>query len=148
MKNNRFSPKKRHKARQFVLQALYQWQLTGNDVGEIILTFCVEINANKTDVDYFVELMRNIPVRITELDQTMTPFLDRPQNELGPVELAILRIATYELLYCAEIPYKVIINEAIELGKTFGPEDSFKFINSVLDKVAVQSRSVEFKSNQ
>lgn len=101
------------------------------------------MNPKKSDVDYFQALLRAIPKQASQLDVLFEPYLDRPLNEIGPIELTILRIASYELQYSLEIPYRVIINEAIELAKTFGPEDSYKYINSILDKVAEKSRSIE-----
>ena len=144
----KISPKKRHNARRFLVQALYQWQMTGDDVGEILLSFMKTMNIKKTDAEYFQTLLRAIPKQATALDALYTPYLDRSLEAIGPVELSILRIASYELQYGIEIPYRVIINEAIELAKTFGPEESFKYINSILDKVAEKSRSIEINISQ
>jgi N utilization substance protein B len=144
----RVSPKKRHKARKFALQGVYQWQLTGNDVGEIVLTFLKDMNPKKTDTDYFRLLMRGVPAHVSELDESFTPFLDRPIKDIGPIELAILRLGAYELIHCPDLPYKVAVNEAVELAKDFGPEESFKYMNGVLDKVAKQVRSLEANANK
>ena len=137
------SPRKRHKARCFALQALYQWQLTGNDIDEIVLRFVGEMNEKKTDVHYFRQLTHEIVQQIPSLDAEFSPYLDRSLEELGPIELAILRLSTYEMLHCPELPYKVVLNEAIELAKTFAAEDAHKYINAVLDKVAAKQRHLE-----
>jgi N utilization substance protein B len=139
------SPKKRHKARNFAVQALYQWQLTGDDVAEITLQFLVEMNPKKCDGDYFRQLMSGVAQNSTTLDEYFTPHLDRALNDVGPVERAILRLAAYELASCLEIPYKVAINEAVELAKIFGPEGSYKYINGVVDKMATALRPIEQK---
>ena len=106
------------------------------------------MNIKKTDTEYFQTLLRAIPMQATKLDALFTPYLDRAIDDIGPIELSILRIASYELQYGIEIPYRVIINEAIELAKTFGPEESYKYINSILDKVAEKSRSIEINISQ
>lgn len=140
---NQLSPRKRHKARCFALQALYQWQLTGNDVDEIVLQFIDQMNEKKTDVDYFRQLVYEIVQQIPSLNTEFSPYLDRSLDDLGPIVLAILRLSTYEMIYCPELPYKVVLNEAIELAKKFAAEDAHKYINAVLDKVAAKQRSVE-----
>ena len=101
----------------------------------------------QTDVAYFSELVQCIPVRVAELDARLTPYLDRPVAELDPVELAILRIGVCELAHHPEIPFRVIINEAVELAKVFGAEQSHRYINGVLDKVARDLRRAELKIN-
>lgn len=146
--SEKISPKKRHKARSFLVQALYQWQLTGNDVNEILLNFLTEMNPKKTDSVYFKELLQKIVAQVSDIDSQFVPYLDRPVDEIGPIELAILRIATYELCERIEMPYKVVLNEAIELAKVFGPEDAHKYINSIIDKVADAKRSIERNLNQ
>jgi N utilization substance protein B len=143
MTNEKISPRKRHRARSFIVQALYQWQLTGDNISEIALQFLVEMNTKKTDTEYFRELLIAIPKECAMLDAHFVVYLDRPLAEVGPVELAILRLATFELVHHLEIPYKVILNEAVELAKTFGPEGSFKYLNGVLDKTTVVLRPIE-----
>ena len=138
-----FNPKKRHKARCFAVQAIYQWQLTGNDIDEVVLYFVSDMNTKKNDVDYFRQLVHEVANHSNELDAEFSPYLDRPIDELGPIELAILRLSTYEMMYCLELPYKVAINEAVELGKTFAAKDAHKYINAVLDKVALKARALE-----
>lgn len=146
--NNKVSPKKRHKARRFVVQALYQWQLTEDPINDIILSFLVDMNPKKNDTEYFQTLMHAIVSQVSDIDASFVAYLDRSIDEIGPIELAILRIATYELKERPELPYKVVLNEAIELAKTFGPEESYKYINSIMDKVAEKFRSVETNIDQ
>lgn len=135
------NPKARKKARRFALQALYQWHMAGNDLSEIEIEFHRDNELKETDVEYFSELLHQIPASIDEIDKTFTTYLDRPLEELNPVELIILRIGTYELTQRQDVPYKVAINEALELAKSFGAEEGFKFVNGVLDKVAQQVRA-------
>lgn len=143
MNDKKISPKKRHKARCFAVQALYHWQLTQDNVNEILMHFLKDMNARKTDTLYFQAIMHDVVKQSGHLDELFTPYLDRPIAEIGPVELAILRLGTYELTEHLDIPYKVVLNEAVELTKMFGPEDAHKYINAVLDKVATKCRGVE-----
>jgi N utilization substance protein B len=134
----KFSPKARSKARQRVLQALYQWQLTGQDkdIEFILQQFLDEEDMRKVDLSYFDSLLRNIHQVVNKLDTAFAPFLDRSISQLDPIELAILRIGCYELNYCPDLPFKVVINEAVELAKKFGAEKSHKYVNGILDKLA------------
>ena len=100
------------------------------------------------DVDYFHHLVREIPLHIHELDDHITPHLDRRLNDVDPVELACLRIGTYEFEFHPEIPYKVILNEAVELAKTFGAEHGHKYVNAILDKVAEGLRASEIRTTR
>lgn len=142
------NPSKRRKARRYAAQAIYQWQLTDNNPNDIYQTMLVDVNLNKTDLPYLEELITKVPDNIEEIDQCIEPRLSRKLSEVDPVERAILRIATYELLKHAEIPYRVVINEAIEQAKTFGAEDGHKFVNAVLDKVSAQVRSLEVEAGK
>ena len=135
----------RHKARFALVQALYQWHLAQENISEIEIQFLTHTATKKIDKLYFSELLRNIPLHLEELQTQFTSFLDRPLKDLDPVELTILYIGTYELLYRKDIPYKVIINEALELTKTFGSVEGFKFVNGILDKVAKTLRKKEIK---
>ena len=142
----------RHKARRFSLQAIYQWQMSGTPVNEITTQFLIEKSDNTTfDRAYFQELLNGVVTHQAGLDELLAPCLSRTLATVDPIERAVLRLATYELVYCLEIPYKVVINEALDLSKTFGTEDGHKFVNGVLDKLAQSVRSVEiraFQSNQ
>ena len=140
---HRFSAKKRHKARCFAMQALYQWRLTANDPDETIGRFISEMNAQKSDTEYFRVLVAGVTNNCNQLDATFKPFLDRDINTIGPVELSILRAATYEILWHTEMPGRVIINEAIELAKIFAAEAAHKYINAVLHKVTLKARGYE-----
>lgn len=137
----------RHKARQAAVQALYQWQLTEQEPGEIEGHFILGHEVAEMDLEYFRNIVREVPMHLHELDDHITPHIKREIEEIDPVERAILRIGVYELEFHHEVPYKVVINEAVELAKTFGAEDGYKFINAVLDKVAGDLRNDEIKSS-
>jgi len=128
------------------MQALYEWQVAGNAPLDILSTYRAEQNLKNVDEDYFRELLLNTAEKQQEVDTLMRPALDRPLNEVDPIETAILRIACYELVYRPDVPYRVVINEAIELAKTFGAEAGHKFVNGILDKVAGMTRADEIKS--
>lgn len=128
-------PSERSKARQFATQAIYQWQMTKDNVANIEHQFVTEQDFNDTDAVYFRDLLVGVSMNSAELDELMTPFLSRPMDDLDLVEKAILRLSTFELLKRQDVPYKVVINESIELAKDFGAEDSHKFVNGVLDKI-------------
>ncbi|RKZ35682.1 MAG: transcription antitermination factor NusB, partial [Gammaproteobacteria bacterium] len=113
-KKPRFSPQARTAARQRVLQALYQWQLTGLNIELVFQQFLEDQNMDKVDKAYFEMLLLSIPIKVNQLDSAFSPFLDRSLAQLDPIELAILRIGCYELKYCKDIPFKVVINEAVE----------------------------------
>jgi len=140
---NKVNPHARRKARRLLLQAIYQWQIANQALTEIALQYNDDENMPKADAAYFHELLRNIPAKCEQLDEQLTPFLDRPIVELDPIELAVMRIGAYELCERLEIPYKVVINEAIELAKTFGAADGYKYVNGVLNQLAQKIRKVE-----
>jgi N utilization substance protein B len=135
-------------ARQRAVQALYMWQMSGNDLADIDQQIMQDQNMNKVDLEYFRELLHKIPVHVEELGIQLAPYLNRSLNELDPVELAVLRVATYELLHRPDVPYRVVINEAVNQAKTFGASDSHKFVNGVLDELAKKLRAVEVKAKQ
>ena len=137
------SPTARRNARFYALQAMYQWQLSGTSITDIENDFLLHQIKKKTDLDYFKELIHAIPKQFDELDNQMSPFLNRPIQELDPIELAILRLSIYELAERQDVPYRVVINEALELTKKFGSIEGFKFVNGVLDKVARKLRTHE-----
>jgi len=144
-KKPRFNPFARRKARHLLLQALYQWQLSNNAIVDIEIQFNRTNDMHKVDNTFFHELLHQIPAELDHLDNKFKPFLDRPLAEVSPIELALLRIGTYELCYRPDIPYKVAINEAVELAKVFGGEDGHKYVNSILDQVARGARVSEVK---
>ncbi|MDH2926912.1 transcription antitermination factor NusB [Lonepinella koalarum] len=129
-------PSARRRARECAVQALYSWAISRNEAAEVELAFVTEQDLKGVDVAYFRKLFRQTVDNLDAVDSTLTPFLDRTSEELTPIEKAILRLATYELKYELDVPYKVVINEAIEVAKTFGADDSHKYVNGVLDKVS------------
>ena len=129
-------PAARRRARECAVQAIYSWQLSGNPIAEVEYEFIAEQDMSDVDVNYFRELLSGVATNATKLDQLMTPYLSRQLEELGQVEKAILRVYMFELSFREDVPYKVAINEGIELAKVFGAEDSHKFVNGVLDKAA------------
>lgn len=133
-------------ARQRALQALYQWQMTGQDLADIDKQFMEEQDMQKVEKKYFHELLHQIPMCLSELDALSGEVLDRGIEQVDPVERAILRIGIYELKHRIDIPYRVVINEAVELAKIFGAEQGHKYINSILDKVAQKVRTIEIKA--
>ncbi len=134
MKPAVMKPAARRQARELALQAVYSWQMTGNPVKQIELHMATTNDMTKVDMAYFQELLNQVVARVDELDKKIKPYLGRLPEELDPVEKAIIRIATYELQHRIDVPFKVVINEAIELAKSFGAEESHKFVNGVLDK--------------
>jgi len=130
------------------MQALYQWDMSGNNLSEIEVQFLEDEDFSKADKDYFHELLHQVPARLDEVEAAFTPYLDRPLKELDPVERALLRLASYELLVRVDIPYKVVINESVNLTKKFGAEQAYKYINGVLDKTAQTLRNVEHPQGQ
>lgn len=136
--------KGREKARRYAMQALYGWLIANNDIKDVEKFYRADRNPKNYDVDYFLRLLHAIPESIDAIDTDLTPFLDRPFNSLDPIELTILRIATYEFKHSFDVPFRVVIHEAVDLAKVFGAHDSYKFINSVLDKMAKIMRSHEF----
>jgi N utilization substance protein B len=144
----RKSPAPRRFARRLALQALYQWQLTALPVHEIEAQFVANTHTtfDKVDMPYFLELLRSIPPQIEILDAQMQPILDRPLQDLNVVELTILRIGSYELAHRLEIPYRVVIDEALRLAKTFGTVEGFKYVNAILDKLAKKLRKIEIEA--
>lgn len=137
-------PKKsRSKAREMALQALYQWQMAGESVTEIENQFRENNDMSKIDDGYFRELLQGTTRNACQIDIEIAPLLDRSLEQLDPVERATLRIGCFELMKRIEIPYRVVINEGIELAKRFGGQDSYKYINGILDKLAPRMRAAE-----
>lgn len=136
----------RRRARRMALQALYQWQLNPQDAVEIELQFRAEQEMDKVDVDYFHHLLQGVVEEQDTLDGYIEPYLDRPLAELDPVERAILRLGAYELARRPEVPYVVAINEGVELAKTFGAEQSHRYVNGILDKLAARLRGAEVRA--
>ena len=140
-KINKKNIRERIKARQNTVQALYQWLITNKDLEQVLSEFeDDEYKLAKTDVNYFKTLLKGTITCHKELDARIINLLDRPIDELDTIERAILHIGCYELEYHNDIPWKSIVNESVELAKTFGAEDSYKYINGILDKVAKELR--------
>ena len=135
------TPKQRSRAR--VVQAIYQWLLSGEDIKKIEQQFLNQ-KEGKISKAFFSNLLLNIPKNIAVLEDIILPSLDRSVDEIGPTEKAILYLGVYELKFQLEVPYRVVINEAVELAKLYGAEGSFKLVNSSLDKIAPDLRSLEF----
>ena len=133
----------RHKARQKVLQALYQWHMSSPSISQIEGEFYADNDMSKIDVEYFREVLHAVPAQKSELDSTIQDYIDRPIAKLTPIELAILRLGAYELMHRIDVPYRVVINEAVELCKTYGANEAHKYINGVLDKMAQNIRLAE-----
>lgn len=130
----KMKPAERRRARQFAVQAVYQWQITKLNVGQIIEQFSIDQDFSKTDVTYFKELLTGVVNRVDTLDEKLSPYLSRKLEDVDMVDLAVLRIAMFELTYRSDVPHKVVLNEAIELAKDFATDESYKFVNGVLDK--------------
>ena len=126
----------RARARRRILQALYQWQMTGSEPADIQRQFFSEHRLGRMDLDYFSEVFRGVTGEVDSLDAAFDRYLDRPAANLDPVELALLRLGSYELRERLEVPYRVCIDQAVELAKGFGADQSHKYINGVLDRVA------------
>jgi len=139
--------KKRKHARDKALQALYQWQLSGEDLDWIRDHYVEEQGVSSGDEAYFIELLYKIPSQVTLLDELFKKYVSKFEDHVDPIEINILRIATYEFQNHLEIPFKVVINEAIKLAKTYGADDSHKFINGVLDPLSKQLRELETKAS-
>lgn len=135
----------RHKAREAAVQALYQWQLTEELPNEE--QFILDHQLDGVDLEYFHHLVSEVPLHMHELDDQLLPHLDREVGEVDPVERAILRLGAYELEFQPEVPYKVVLDEAVELARTFGAEHGHKFVNAVLDKVALKLRTAEIQAS-
>lgn len=132
----------RRKARKLIMQATYQWLLSDNEPLDIARQFHEDTHG-KIDWEYFDELFGKIPRQAEELEALFLPLLDRKSESLDPIEKSLLLLGTFELAHRIDIPYRVVINECVELAKTFGATDSHKYINGVLDKLAPQLRSAE-----
>lgn len=137
------SIKGKRRARKLAVQALYQWSMSGHELYEIETQFRVANNMDKVDTEYFCRLLHGIPANLKAIEEGFTSFLDRPMQDLNPIELAVLRLGSFELLYCPEIPYRVVLDESISLAKEFGSQDGHRYVNGVLNKLARQARAIE-----
>ena len=133
----------RRRSREFALQGLYQWQLAKTDPAAIARQLAEAKGFDKIDADYFKSLLEGSIAAAPDLEQAITPHLDREYKRLSPVERAILLLAGFELAHRPDVPYRAVINEAVELAKSYGGTDGYKFVNGVLDKMAAQLRPAE-----
>ncbi len=133
----------RRHARRALVQAIYQWQIAQHDASEIRSQFADSGTLKKADRAFFDRCLHGIIAETEDLDSAFAPYLDRKVNDLNQVERAILRAGTFELSACPDVPFKVVLDEYINLAKTFGAEDSYKYVNGVLDRVARDFRAQE-----
>ena len=133
-------------ARKCAVQALYQWQMTGESLARIEMNFLEEERLKGAQKNYFTEIFYGVPKQLNDIDEALAEFVDRPVDKIDPVERAVLRIAVYELINRLDTPYKVIINEGVNLAKCFGADGSHKYVNGILDKVSQKKRAVEIKA--
>ena len=136
----------RRRAREFALQGLYQWQLTQKDPATIARELAEARGFDKIDAAYFRDLLQGAVAARPDLEREIEPHLDREFRRLSPVERSILLLAGYELAHHPEIPFRVIVNEAVELAKAYGGTDGYRFVNGVLDKLATRLREAEVKA--
>lgn len=139
---------RRRYAREIALQGIYQWHVAGGDVTCIEDQLRRSDDFTKTDAKYFSSLLRGALSEHDTLTQIIQPCLDRPFKSLSPIESGILLISTYELAHCPEIPYRAIINEGVELAKSYGGTDGYKYVNGVLDKLAIKLRTIEIQAKK
>jgi N utilization substance protein B len=142
-KDQRRLIQQRRQSRRLAMQALYQWQMTGHNVQDVLKQFLTTQDVSRADLDYFKELLTSIPGMVDKLDAALEPFMERRMEEVDPVERAILRLSAYELISRPDIPYKVVINEAIDLTKKFGADQAHRFVNGVLDQAVKDLRKLE-----
>ncbi len=136
-------PSPRRKARELAVQAVYSWQVSKNPVNDVEVNFIADNSKRRFDIEYFQLLLRGVTANIGLIDDAIIPYVDRPLDDIDQVEKAILRVAVFELRDCTDVPYRVVINEAIELAKSFAADDSHKFVNGVLDKAVKLIRPEE-----
>ena len=139
-------PVTRARARRRALQAVYAWQMSGGLVEQVIAQFAHEQAHEIADLEYFDDLVRGVVKHRASLDEALVGYLDRPVEEVDPIERAVLRLSAYELIHRLDVPYRVVLNEAIEIAKRFGSEHGHTYVNGVLDKAAADWRTPEFSA--
>jgi transcription antitermination protein NusB len=135
----------RSRARRRALQALYAWQMSGSSMTSVIDQFRHEQDMEVADLEYFEDLLRGVERHVEDIDEALKPYIDRDVAQIDPIERAALRLAAYELKFRPDVPYRVVINEAIEVTKRFGADHGHSYVNGVLDKLATQLRVTEKK---
>jgi N utilization substance protein B len=151
MKHSRpdgIDPHARSRARRRALQAVYAWQLSNTAINKVIDQFRNEQDMEVADLEYFEDLVRGVEHNLGSLDEALQEFLDRDIAQVDPIERAVLRIAAYELRHRVDVPYRVVINEAIETTKRFGSEHGHTFVNGVLDHAAAAWRAAEAQASR
>ena len=133
----------RSRARRRALQAVYAWQMSGSHMHAVIEQFRHEQDMEVADHEYFEDLLRGVEAHVEVIDEALKPYIDREVGQIDPIERAVLRLAAYELKYRLDVPYRVVINEAIEVTKRFGADHGHSYVNGVLDKLAAQLRGTE-----
>ena len=141
-------PKEKQKARRMLIQALYSWDVGGTELVDIEAEFHTDNDMSKVDTALFHTILFGVPKNLAQIDGTYSSYLDRENKQLDPVSRAVLRLSSYEMVFSIDVPYKVVINEGVNLAKTYGPTDAYKFINGVLDKVAIEHRAAEVAANK
>lgn len=136
-------PAYRKRSRELALQTLYAWQLSGNNIEQVELSVVTSNDMTKVDMEYYQDIIKTVSDNVDDIDQKYKPYIGRLIEELDPIEQAIMRLATAELIKRLDTPFKVVINESIELAKSFGAEESHKFINGALDKAVKTLRKDE-----
>lgn len=136
----------RRLSRELALRALYQWQMTGDDLARLLAQAEESDEYADANVDFLAALLEGVLKEAEALDTALSEHLDRPPGQLSPIEHAILLVAAYELVHSLDVPYKVVINEAVNLAKAYGGTDGHKYVNGVLDKLARQVRRVEIEA--
>ncbi len=133
----------RSRARRRALQAIYAWQMSGSHMQAVVEQFRHEQDMEIADLEYFEDLLRGVERHVDELDAQLKPYVDREVTQIDPIERAALRLAAYELAHRPDVPYRVVINEAIEVTKRFGADHGHSYVNGVLDKLAASLRGTE-----
>lgn len=143
MRTDGIDPAARSRSRRRALQAVYAWQVGGAGIDQVITQFRHEQDMQVADLDYFEDLVRGVEANLEAIDGALEPYLDRPVAQVDPIERAALRLAVYELKYRPDVPYRVVLNEAIEVTKRFGADHGHTYVNGVLDKLAQDMRAIE-----
>jgi len=138
----------RRKARHYALQALYQWHMASASPTAIEAEFRADYDFEVVDLEYFQALIHGVPANAEDLDALLEPLLDRKLSELDPVERSLLRLGAFELRERIDVPYRVVINEAVALAKKFGASESFRYVNGVLDRLATTLRVAEVRASR
>ncbi|MCX7562802.1 transcription antitermination factor NusB [Xanthomonadaceae bacterium XH05] len=143
MRPDGIDPAARSRARRRALQALYAWQLSGQDIAQVIAQFRSEQDMEIADLEYFEDLLRGVNGNLAKIDEELRRFVDRDIAQIDPIERGVLRLAAYELLFRIDVPYRVVLNEAIETTKRFGADHGHSYVNGVLDRAAAEWRGAE-----